>query len=43
MTIHLRIATPIIDKEPPFIAVKVNPAKSAAENMEEILGALQSK
>ena len=33
----------IIDKEPPFIAVKVNPAKSAAENMEEILGALQSK
>ncbi len=33
----------IIDKEPPYIAVKVNPAKSAAENMEEILGALQSK
>ncbi len=32
----------IIDKTPPYIAVKVNTAKSAAENMEEILGALQS-
>ena len=33
----------IIDKTPPYIAVKMNPAKSAAENMEEILGALQSE
>ena len=33
----------IVDKTPPYITVKVNAAKSAAENMEEILGALQSK
>ena len=32
----------IVDKEPPYISVKVNPEKSAAENMEEILSALQS-
>ena len=33
----------IVDKTPPYIAVKVNPAKSPAENMEEILSALQTK
>ena len=33
----------IVDKEPPYISVKVNPEKSAAENMEEILSALSSK
>ena len=33
----------IVDKTPPYIAVKVNPSKSAADNMEEILSALQSK
>ena len=31
----------IVDKTPPYISVKVNAAKSAAENMEEILCALQ--
>ncbi len=31
----------IVDKEPPYIAIKVNHEKSAAENMEEILSALQ--
>ena len=32
----------IVDKTPPYIAVKVNASKTAAENMEEILSALQS-
>ena len=32
----------IIDKNPPYIAVKVNTKVSAAENMEEILSAIQS-
>ena len=32
----------IVDKTPPYISVKVNPAKEAAQNLEEILGALQS-
>ena len=32
----------IVDKTPPYIAVKVNSSKTAAENMEEILSALQS-
>lgn len=32
----------IVDKTPPYITVRVNPSKSPAENMEEILCALQS-
>ena len=31
----------VVDKEPPYIAVKIDHSKSAAENMEEILSALQ--
>ncbi len=30
----------IIDKAPPYIAIKINPDKSAADNLREILGAL---